>query len=172
MCLITAGHSKICQYNAGGLAKIRIGNREHLDVVTKDVDGSVTAISMVSTFQMYELDFEENSGRYADNLQVGANKYLLQELQFVISGSDQAIKNLLDQLNLGNFFAIVQDRGNSIWHLLGENAGGLSATQGNFGTGTALADLNGADIILQGAATVTAPEVDSAIVDALLSPAA
>ena len=173
MCLVTGGYTRVCKYNAGGLSNIRYGNRADLITVTKDADGMVTAITMASTTQMWSIEFDiDQPAGFSDNLQVNANKYLLQQLTFTIAGSDQDVKNFLDKLNLAKMFALVQDRGNDVWHLLGENSGGLTAQQSNFGTGNALAELNGAAIILQGVATVAAPTVDPSIVDALLSPAA
>ena len=149
-CLITSGITRDCGYNFGGLQLVYLANATEVTAVTKDSDGQITGVTMVTGATFYEFEFEPQSGQKLEELQAGTvSKYILQTLNFQLSNINQAKKNVLEDLGVGDIVAIMQDQQDIYWYF-GELGRGLQATTLSIDSGAEDADPAIATIALVG----------------------
>ena len=166
-CLISTAETKDCEYSFAGLDKLYFANRADIDSYTVDVNGKITAITMIATKKFYKYEFENNTGSYNEELVVNAgNKFFRQTVNFTLSGMDQSRVTNMETLGLSNVvcFAITKT---GVARVFGRNSG-LEATAMQVQSGAVEGDVNGVVATLSGLSKELAPESDASIIDALI----
>ena len=149
-CLITAGITRDCGYNFGGLQLIYLANATEVTAIEKDADNQITGITMASGATFYQFEFEPETGEKLEELQSGnVSKFILQTLNFQLANITQVKKNVLEDLGVGDIVAIMQTQDDTYWYY-GELGRGLKAGTLNIDSGTADADDAVATIALVG----------------------
>lgn len=168
-CEITSGlNAQICRENTGGVIEFYVANFENVASVT-EANSSVTAITMEAAklFQVFKPN--KNSSNWEQpiegSVEAGTIGYT-HTCTMVFSKNQSADINTLKLLAKGNLMIIVRERSGR-FYLLGKTEG-LQLTEGNFASGTALADANAWTLTFSGSEPEPAPEVLSSIISALL----
>lgn len=168
-CLFTAGITRDCGYNFGGLQKIYLANASEVESIGNDPSTSqITGITMATGATFYEFEFEPETGQKLEELQAGnVSKFVLQTLNLQLANITQTKKEVLEDLGVSDVIAIMQTQDDLYW-LFGELGRGLKATTLSIDSGTADADNAVATISLAGGNRGYANTVDSSIIDGLL----
>jgi len=139
-CLLSSGITRTCDFGFGGLQKIYLGNKSELESVTKDTDGNITAVTLSTGANIFQYEFEPETGQALQELQVGSpSRFVLQTLNMQLADMNQAKKDQLDALANADVFAFYEDQKDQ-FSLFGELGRGLRATVLSIDTGTADAD--------------------------------
>ena len=171
--LLTGGILKSCDFNSGGVEKIYITDHCNVSSYT-EANSEVTAISMESTTQFFEFQFNRNTSSYAENtvinLEAGST-YYEQTVTLVLSRRDKTKAEAIKELTAGQkqLWIIVKDS-NGLYWAFGKDSGAY-VTEITGGSGTAKGDANGYNIVFTAEEADNAPEVDGTIIPALLTPA-
>jgi hypothetical protein len=168
---LNAGISKSCDNNAGGLVKIYIADFDNVTGYTES-NSEITAITMASSTKFYEFEFNRGTSNYAEtvniNLQNGTT-FFTQTVSLVLSRREktkaEAIKKLTDGQK--QLFIIVKDSNGLYWAFGKDEGMVVTAIEG--GSGTAKADANNYTITFTGEEADNAPEVDDAIIAAIIA---
>lgn len=148
-CLLTSNITKDCKYNVSGVKKLYLFNYDIANTYSADTEGVITAITLANEGKYYEMEFEDDSASYSDNLTVSNNnRYRTQTVNFEINGAIKGTVPQVDALSLGKFGAVVVDKNSNVV-LLGAN-NGLSATSANYASGAASGDKQGWTCVLTG----------------------
>lgn len=167
-CLISAGITRDCGYNFGGLQNIYLANASEVTAVAKDADNQITGITMASGATFYAFEFEPETGQKLEELQSGnVSKFILQTLNLQLANITQAKKEVLEDLGVSDIVAIMQTQDDLYWYF-GELGRGLKATVLSIDSGTADADNAVATITLTGGNRGYANTVDDTIIAGLL----
>lgn len=167
-CLISAGITRDCGFNFGGLQKIYLANAAEVTTVTKNPSNVITGITMASGSSFYEFEFEPETGQKLEELQAGnVSKFVLQTLNLQLANITQAKKEVLEDLAVSDIVAIMQTQDDVYWYF-GELGRGLKATTLSIDSGTADADNAVASISLVGGNRGYANQVSSTIIAGLL----
>ena len=167
-CLISAGITRDCGYNFGGLQLIYLANASEVTTISKDATGLVTGITMATGSTFYAFEFEPETGQKLEELQAGnVSKFVLQTLNLQLANITQAKKEVLEDLGVSDIVAIMQTQDDLYW-IFGELGRGLKATTLSIDSGTADADNAVATIALAGGNRGYSNTVDSSIIAALL----
>lgn len=159
------------QYNTGGIIGILaiqtlLDNGARGFTVTRaSADAPATAIVPADDNELRLIQPEENSCSFAENLKVGANKYLLHSIAFKYGGVAHATSVAMKALNLGRHSFLVKLKNNTCV-LLGEN-NGLTAEKNDGGAGATNDDLLGYDLTLSGGEIVHAAVMPASVFDTL-----
>ncbi len=182
-CLLTTGIAKGCRDNTGGIRSVYITNIENITATTPSPNnpglygtpgtpadvGVITGFTMVATKKFYKFVPNKTSSNWTEtiqsNLQNGTIGYE-QALKLIFAKNEAAKRNQIKLLGQGTLCIIVHDYNDKYW-LLGE-MNGLELASGTSSSGTALSDLNGWDITLQGMEHYPAREVDPALITSTL----
>lgn len=120
----------------------------------------VTNIALAAGCVPVSLESELDQANFTDNLTVGTSRYIAQALGFTLAGMDSEKNKAVEDLDLVlHSFAVKTRRGK--YFLLGEK-NGLIASQNNAGSGSAIGDLDGYQIIVGGAEVGRAKELSEA----------
>ena len=167
-CLISAGITRDCGYNFGGLQLVYLANATEVTAVSKDADNQITGITMATGATFYEFQFEPETGQKLEELQAGnVSKFILQTLNFQLANITQAKKEVLEDLGVSDLVCIMQTQDDLYWYF-GELGRGLKPTTLNIDSGTADADDAVATVALAGGNRGYANTVDSSIIAGLL----
>ena len=169
-CSITAGISKGCRDNAGGIVEVYLANFPTGYTANEWYSETTGTISAISGASFYKYIPNKNSSNWVENIQStvenGTIGYEI-VLTMVFAKNDVDKRNSIKILGQANMVAIVRDKNERYWLLGPQN--GLELTGGNSGSGTMLNDLNGWNITLGGTEPQPAMEVSSSIIDALVA---
>lgn len=165
-CDITAGRSRACKNNLGGLGKLYLFNFVENPFTVSA--GVATAINPLLTV-VYEYEIEGDGNNVAESLVPDRNagtSLNTQTTTIVLKGIDAASSAQLNLLAYGFPMAVVKDR-NGIYHAIGIDDG-IDFTVAQT-TGGAKGEMNG--YTLTGVSTTGAlsPKLDSATVTAFLA---
>ena len=168
-CLFSAGITRDCGYNFGGLQKVYIANKSEVTGITSDaVTNQITGITMASGATFYEFEFEPETGQKLEELQAGnVSKYVLQTLNMQLANINQVKSDVLEDLALSDCVVIMQEQDDLYW-LFGQLGRGLKATTLSIDSGTADADNAVATVALAGGNRGYSKTVDSTIIAGLL----
>lgn len=167
-CLISAGITRDCGYNFGGLQNIYLANASEISAIASDADGQVTGITMASGATFYAFEFEPETGQKLEELQAGnVSKFVLQTLNLQLANITQAKKDVLEDLGVSDIVAIMQTQDDLYW-IFGQFGRGLKATTLSIDSGTADADNAVATIALAGGNRGYSNTVSSDIIAGLL----
>lgn len=148
---LTAGLSKSCDTNAGGVNKIYIADFENVAFTlgtasTPQVGTWVDTITMASTTKFYEFATNKNVCNFQETVaidMVAGTTFFNQVFTLVLNRRETTKRNAIDKLIAGQkqLALIVLDSNGNYW-LSGATEGSyVTAIDG--GTGTAKADANG-----------------------------
>ena len=162
MTLLTAGFSKVCVANAGGLKNIWLANRIDIAAAGFTLTSSeYSAVTMESAKVFFKFEFDDDSAEFRPNASRENNTTLVKtEIEMAQSGLStlmrDSLQEMLDTSPCG-LIAIVEDS-NSVKWVVGysENFNSTSAVQGRplraasveATSGKALSDSNMATTIL------------------------
>jgi hypothetical protein len=165
---LNAGIQIGCGTNAGGLQKIWVTDQENIDVIT--ASGSViTGITMASSTEFYEFEFNRNSASFTENLQVdneAGSAFYLQEIMMKIGKRETTKRNILKLLVRRKLGIIALDA-NGIYWLLGE-VDGMLLEELNSSSGQAKSDGSFYEFKFVAEEVEPAQEVQKAAVDAVI----
>jgi hypothetical protein len=163
-CLASTGRKLPCKDVVGGISKLYLANYGTLGTVTITA-GVVTAVSGVGT-NWYQYDVKGTSNleqTINSSTDVGTTFYD-QNITLVLTKMDAATQVELQSVIQGNFHAFVQDNNGN--YLAVGLTRGVEVTGGSITTGTALGDLNGYTLTLNGKEALMAPFVQASVITA------
>lgn len=116
---------------------------------------------------IHRLEFEDNSGSYADPTQFGNNIYPKHSVNYKFSGKSKDLDAFSKVADLGRTTHLVRTKQNVSVVVGAEN--GLQAEKNDSGSGAAAGDANGFDMTLSGAEVRKAEIIPEALWQALLA---
>lgn len=178
---LTAGLSKSCETNAGGINKIYIADFESVTGYTigaatsPQVGDWLDAITMAGgTSKFFEFATNKNVCNYTESVAIdltNGTTFFNQVVSLVLSRRETTKRTAIEKLVDGQkqLLVIVLDSNNNYW-LFGKVEGAyVTAIEG--GSGTAKADANGYTITFTAMEPDQAWGVDPTIVSAIVTPA-
>ena len=172
---LTAGLTKSCETNSGGVKTIRIADFENVTAVTigastaPQVGDWVDAITM-ATASFYKFETNKNVNLFQETVAIdmtAGTTFFNQVFTLVLSRRETTKRTAIDQLISGQkqLSLIIEDSNGNFW-LSGLSEGSyVTAIDG--GTGTAKADANGYTITFTAMEPLQAYGVDPTIVAAI-----
>lgn len=164
---------KSCDNNTGGVRKMYIADYDNLTAVTvAGTPEEVTAITMASTTQFYEFEFNRNTSSFTEEVAVDLNAgstYFNQTVNLMLNRRESTKRDAIEKLTAGQkkLIIIVLDS-NGLYWLFGKDEGAY-ATAITGGSGIAKADKNGYEIVMTAEEPSQAFVVDPTIIPALLA---
>ena len=153
-----------CGYNLPEVKDIWLAN--FTDVTDSKISSGecaeVTALTLASGASFYHIEPAKNSVTFTDELVVedNGNKYRTQTLTFNVVGTyDACMRDTLDALSLGRYFAVAVDA-NGSWLALGRLTGLEAETATLSGGG----DTNGITVTLSANVTESAIPLSDAVI--------
>lgn len=168
-CLLSAGVTRECGFQFGGLKKVYIGNYSEVTGVTYETDGTVSGITMSGATKFFEFEYELDTAQKLEELQVGAvSRFVNQTLTFKLAHITQAKTKVLEELANAILSAIVQTTDGTYW-LFGDpnKSNGLKATVISIDSGTAKGDDATATVTLVGASLGYSDEVNANVITSI-----
>ena len=166
VCDITAGRSKPCKTNVGGVSKLYLFN--FLEDPFTVVDGEATAMNVLLT-EAFEYDLVGDGQVLAENMPSDRNTGTTvntQTITAILQGLDFATSNEMKLIAHGYPTAIVKSRAGN-FHLVGDSDG-IDFTIDST-TGAAVAELTGYTLTGVSIENRLSPILDSATVTAFLA---
>jgi hypothetical protein len=162
-CEITSGIPLGCRDGFGGIDEVLIGNIE--DVATYTVtNGEVTAFTLAPGKVAYKYELEEGTSFYNENgagSRENGTYVVTQQLNMVINSFGKDIRNTINTLTKGRFFAVVKySDGKNV--VTGMPKGHLVDST-EHSSGTAKADRNGVTVVSSVMRPEHAPVVSNSI---------
>ena len=173
---LTAGLSKSCETNSGGVKTIRIADFENVTTVTlgastaPQVGDWVDAITMAASSFFYKFDTNKNVNLFQETVaidMVAGTTFFNQVFTLVLSRRETTKRTAIEKLIAGQkqLSLIIEDSNGNFW-LSGLSEGSyVTAIDG--GTGTAKADANGYTVTFTAMEPLQAYGVDPTIVAAI-----
>lgn len=163
------GIARDCQSSIGGVKRVLLANRDDVSAITK-TDGIVTAISMATGATFKEYYLRRFSGSLVSAYQVNENgsPYVLSTLVMSFSRLEASKRLEVTAIAQADLVGIVEDLNGKFWYV-GEDDPLALADGTDANTGTQRADFNGYNVTLEAASRELPPEVNSGIIDGLLS---
>ena len=173
---LTAGLTKSCETNSGGVKSIRIADFENVVTVTlgastaPQVGDWVDAITMAASASFYKFETNKNVNLFQETVaidMVAGTTFFNQVFTLVLSRRETTKRTAIDALIAGQkqLSLIIEDSNGNYW-LSGLSEGSyVTAIDG--GTGTAKADANGYTITFTAMEPLQAYGVDPTIVAAI-----
>lgn len=128
-----------CAYSIGGLSKIYVANKEDVASYTQGSNGAITAITMESGKTFFTYDISKNTSNSNSTLTLGTGtKYILQSVDFFVTGDMIELTSAANVLGLGKFVIITEKR-DGTKQIFGR-LNGLEATVGEMPSGVAEGD--------------------------------
>lgn len=168
-CLLSAGVTRSCGFQFGGLKKVYLANFEEVSAVAHDATGLITGVTMTSTgATWYEFEYEPNTAQKLEELQAGAvSRFVNQTLNLKLANITQAKKETLEDLANATLAAVIQTQDDLYWYFAEPTkSAGLRATVLSIDSGTAQADDAAVTITLVGGSIGYADTVKSTVVAA------
>jgi len=171
-CLLSAGVTRSCGFQFGGLKKAYLANFEEVSSVAKDVNGEITGVTMTSTgATWYQFEYEPNTAQKLEELQAGAvSRFVNQTLNMQLANVTQAKKEVIEDLANATVSVILQTQDDLYWFFAEPTlSAGLRATVLSIDSGTAQADDAAVTITLVGGNLGYANTIDAAAVAAAIA---
>jgi hypothetical protein len=174
---LTAGLSKSCETNSGGINKIFITDYDNVAYVigaatSPQVGNWVDGITMAGSTKFYEFQTNKNVCSFQETVaidMVAGTTFFNQVITLVLSRRETTKRTAIEQLVAGQkqLMIVVLDSNGNYW-LSGASEGTyVSAIDGS--TGTAKADANGYTITFTAMEPLQAWGVDPTIVSAIVA---
>ena len=173
---LTAGLTKSCETNSGGVKTIRIADFENVTTVTlgastaPQVGDWVDAITMAASSFFYKFDTNKNVNLFQETVaidMVAGTTFFNQVFTLVLSRRETTKRTAIEKLIAGQkqLSLIIEDSNGNYW-LSGLSEGSyVTAIDG--GTGTAKADANGYTVTFTAMEPLQAYGIDPTIVAAI-----
>lgn len=164
-----SGLAKDCSANMGGIVEVYIANFDDVTGVTLTT-GKISAITMGSGASFKKYSFAKNTGNLTSTYNIDAAsgvKYVTSDLLLQFNRMETAKRVEITALALGDLAVICKDANGKYWYLGKDEP--VNASAGDGQTGTARGDANRYTITLQDESLEMPYEVDSSIVDDLVS---
>lgn len=169
-CLLSAGVTRSCGFQFGGLKKVFIANFEEVASLAYQTDGTVTGITMTTGATVwYSFEYEPNTAQKLEELVAGAvSRFVNQTLNMKLANMTQAKRTTLNALANATVAVVLQTQDDLYWYF-GEptKSAGLRATVLSIDSGTAQADDAAVTITLVGGSLGYAPVVSATAVAAI-----
>jgi len=167
-CLASTGRKLPCKDVVGGISKLYLANYGTLGTVTITA-GTITAVSGVGTsWYQYDVKGTSNLEQAINSSSDTGTTFFDQNITLVLTKMDVATQVELDAVIKGNFHAFVADNNGN--YLAVGLTRGCQVTGGSITTGTALGDMNGYTLTINGQEALMAPFVASSVITAHASP--
>jgi hypothetical protein len=167
-CLASTGRKLPCKDVVGGISKLYLANYGTLGTVTITA-GTITAVSGVGTnWYQYDVKGTSNLEQTINSSSDVGTTFYDQNITLVLTKMDVATQVELQSVIAGNFHAFVQDNNGN--YLAVGLTRGVEVTGGSITTGTALGDLNGYTLTLNGKEALMAPFVAPGVITSHASP--
>lgn len=164
-CYINKGVSlDTCEVSTGGIKKIWVAGGGQITGVTETTGYTITGITSTSGTTLYEFNLRRGVSNLVQNVNKSyenASLFFEQVLTVVLYKYDADKRNLLLLLAVNDFLQIFAEDNNGIIYYLGE-VNGMSLS-GSSGTGTALADRNGFELVFTGQEPEPAKILDASV---------
>ncbi len=168
-CALTQGYTLGCKDSAGGLKNVYFIEFANVTGIT-EASGTVSAISRANGGKFYKYNLQRATASwneaYNDSAENGTS-FHVQTLTVILNKMQAATSQEIKLLAQNKLIAIAEDRNGKFWLLGQEN--GIERSGGQAGSGTAMGDRNGYELTFTSDNVAPAPEVNSAIITALLS---
>lgn len=174
-CLLSAGVTRSCGFQFGGLKKVYLANFEEVSALgySGTTCQTITGVTMTSTgATWYEFEYEPNTAQKLEELVAGAvSRFVNQTLNMRLANITQAKKCVLDELAVASGLAVIVQDMQDIYWFMGEptKSAGLRATVLSIDSGTAQADDASATITLVGGNLGYANQITAAAVAAAIA---
>lgn len=172
-CLLSAGVTRSCGFQFGGLKKVYLANFEEISAVTYSGSSNIiTGVTMTSTgATWYAFEYEPNTAQKLEELQAGAvSRFVNQTLNMKLANITQAKKEVIEDLANATLSAIVQTQDDLYWfYAEPTKSAGLRATVLSIDSGTAQADDASVTITLVGGNLGYANQITSTAVAAAIA---
>lgn len=169
-CALTQGYTLDCRDSAGGVKSVYFSAFDNVSGITSS-NGTISAIAKANNgrFWKYNLTRATASAleEYNDSIENGTS-FNRQTLTIILNKMQAATRNEIALLGQIRLVAVVEDRNGKYWYYGKEN--GLMREGGNGGTGTAMGDRNGYELIFTGDEKDMAFEVSSSVITTLETP--
>ena len=170
-CNLTQNMTLDCTDGIGGVKEVLFIEYDNVTAIT-EASGVVTTLTVSTGKQFRRYAMPKETSFFTEtlnkNIQNGSLFYQ-QELTIVLNKMQANTRNEIQLLAKNRLITIVLDQNGKYWLLGKVNA--MEATSGDGGTGTATGDRNGYTRVFTGMEKDMAPEVQSSIIAALLTPA-
>ena len=171
-CLLSAGITRNCGFQFGGLKKVYLANFEEVSGVTYSGNtGLITHVGFTSTGgTFYQFEYEPNTAQKLEELVAGAvSRFVNQTLNLKLANVTQVKKMTLDELANATLSVILQTQDDLYW-MYGEptKSAGLRATVLSIDSGTAQADDAAVTITLVGGNLGYANQVKASAVASII----
>jgi len=166
--LISAGISRNCDNNVGGITNIWITDFSNIVSVTESA-GSISAITMASGTIFYEYEFIKHTSTFSEKQTISIENgtaFAEQTVTLKLSKRQKSTRNNL-LLLLHKELAIVVLDSNGLYWFIGETQG-ANVSDIPSESGTQAGDFNGYTITFMGQEPTPAPEVASGVISALI----
>ena len=174
-CEMTAGYSKPCRDEKGGIKSVYFIQLEHISSMTVSASKEVTAIVLTApsggTARAWRYKLEMNLSSFTDTLTGSRDNGTLfsaQQLTMILNDNRQATRNQLMLLAQNDLVAIVE-LANGDFEMLGAY-NGLTLTTDERASGVIKSDRSGHTITMDGQEDELAFKVDSTIIAGLVIP--
>lgn len=171
-CAINTGYTRSCRDQIGGIRTVYLTELANVTAVTP-ATGEITGITMASGKKFWKYELELAVGTASDDPKPNAPNgtfYFASTVSFTIPKRSVALSNAMKNLAINDLAMIIEDYAGNLY-LFGEE-NGMKMADGSTGPfGTAMADMNGYNLVFNGMEPQEARLVDSAILAALLLPA-
>ena len=170
---LTAAISKSCDNSLGGIKRMFIANWENVSSYTETA-GEITAITMAGGAKFYEFAFNKNTSNAEETIAVdfaAGNSLVTQTVNLILTRRDKLKREAIVKLASGQQrLAIIFQDSNGLYWFQGLTDGAyLTGLAG--GTGVNKTDRNSYDLTFTAEEPKPMPEVDDAIIAAIITAA-
>lgn len=169
-CALTSGYSLDCRDSAGGIKSVYFSSIDNVSGITQS-NGTVSAIAKANGGRFWKYNLTRATGsaveEFNDSVENGTS-FNRQTLTIILNKMQAATRNEIALLAQNRLLAVIEDRNGKYWLYGREN--GLMREGGSAGTGTAMGDRNGYELIFTGDEKDLAYEVQSSVVTTLETP--
>lgn len=154
-CYISSGLALGCSDSIGGIKKIYVvGGSSTADVTgfTYNADGAITGATSAASTTLYGFELKRNTSSLVQNVTKSFENgtvFFEQVLTVVFFKYDQEKRNQLKILSQNDTLQIIAIDQNDTQYMLGQ-VNGMYLSGGSAGTGTALGDRNGFELVFTG----------------------
>lgn len=170
-CPLTQNLILDCQDQVGGIETVYIAERANrTDTMIYNGSGQITTGILQETFFFYRYQFKKASSEYKQTVQrdiVAGTTFWQTELTLQIPKREFAKRNELKLLAYNTCMIVIKDRNGKYW-LMGEN-NGAEVVSGGDGSGKAMGDVNGYDLVFQSEENEPMRELEPAFVNLAIS---
>ncbi len=168
-CDISAGMTRGCRTNAGGLVTLYISNAPTGITSVSDwatIDATTEIVTSFSSVTWYEYTPNKTSSDFTETYQVSLENGTVgyeQKINAIFGKMSNEKRLQIKALTAGNFVMIAKDRNGKFWLLGADDSINVSA--GSAGTGKALTDLNGYTLEFTATEGTPSYEVDESAIN-------